>query len=118
VFCGGLRTADHGRIANCLIFNTPLSYHKQIPYNFCGEKDSSGIYRRRYIVHTQFFNPNYALEAKRTNALVGFNPDLATLVFTQEIFLGSVKTLVLLSRCEAEKMLMHFLDQNSSDEKN
>ena len=33
------------------------------------------------------FNPNYALEAERDNALVGFNPDLATLSFHQEGFL-------------------------------
>jgi hypothetical protein len=33
------------------------------------------------------FIPNYALEAKRTNALVGFNPDLATLGFHQKGFL-------------------------------
>jgi hypothetical protein len=61
-------------------------------------------------------NPNYAQEAKRTNALarilgleIGFNPDLATLGFHQKGFHKTVKTLVLLSRCEAEKMLMHFL---------
>ena len=34
-----------------------------------------------------FFNPNYALEANPTNALVGFNPDLATLGFHQKGFL-------------------------------
>ena len=54
-------------------------------------------------------NPNYALEAERANALVGFNPDLATLGFHHKGFYDNVKTLVLLSRCKAEKMLMHFL---------
>ncbi len=60
--------------------------------------------------HSCGFNPNYAL--------VGFNPDLliqnsdlATLGFHQKSSsLDNVKTKVLLSRCEAEKMLMHFLD--------
>ena len=56
-------------------------------------------------------NPSYALEAERTNALVGFNPGLATLGFHQKAFHDVVKTLVLLSRCEAEKMLLHFLDE-------
>jgi hypothetical protein len=59
-------------------------------------------------------DPNYALEAERTNALVGFNPGLATLGFHQKAFLDVVKTLVLLGRCEAEKMLLHFLDENSN----
>jgi hypothetical protein len=61
-------------------------------------------------------NPNYAQEAKRTNALarilgleIGFNPDLATLGFHQKDFHKTVKILVLLSGCEAEKMLMHSL---------
>jgi len=53
-------------------------------------------------------NPNYALEAERTNALVGIKPDLATLGFHQKGFYDSVKTKVLFSRCEAEKMLLHF----------
>jgi hypothetical protein len=69
-------------------------------------------------------NPNYAQEAKRTNALarilgleIGFNPDLATLGFHQKGFYKTVKTPVLLSRCEAEKMLMHFLGKKISEKK-
>jgi len=62
---------------------------------------------------SSIFNPNYALEAKRANALVGFNPDLATLGFHQKVSCDFVKTIVLLSRYKAEKMLLHFLDLTS-----
>jgi len=50
---------------------------------------SRAFYARKiFVAHILgSLNQNYALEAKRTSALVGFNPDLATLGFHQKGFL-------------------------------
>jgi len=95
------------------LLKTGLKDTLYFPFKLYGNQLSLSIEKLNYV-HFFQFNPNYALEAKRANALVGFNPDLATLGFHQQVSYDSMKTLVLLSRCEAglceaEKMQMHFL---------
>ena len=64
----------------------PVSLESQIQNTILGLKDQvkNGVLPLKIVTDT--FNPNYALEAERTNALVGFNPDLAILGFHHKGF--------------------------------